>query len=249
MKSGNNQEPRHRTRGAQYIWNYLEDFVKSELFQSFVREIRIEYSIATASPTNEPKTPYEDFKLTSEQKDLINILTALRAKIKPKMERYNSRIEDTLIYYIFSNKLNPTFLQESVGESIEEINLCRLFDLSKMVKTIPKEQIADFIIKIAEEYPFAVLSTPAASTSVIIDYLRENQPYLNTLIKKYSKGGKLGRQNKKNADKEKRNDIIYKNRSLSSKKIKETLEMEGFTGMTYPEINKIRNDEIKKRNS
>lgn len=115
----------------------------------------------------------------------------------------------------------------------------------------PKDWPVDFIeLKpISYSHPVIIRVTPYASQREIIDYIKKTYRYgIKPIQEKFQrKNIRIGKQRTKNPNIKKRNDLIYKNAFSSDKSINRILIEKGFEPIKSSLINKVVQNEKKKR--
>jgi hypothetical protein len=107
----------------------------------------------------------------------------------------------------------------------------------------------DYVKMILEEHPIAITISPYASLRDILDFLKKTyKTDIEPLQNKYKKTEiKLGKMRKRNASVYARNQFIYENKHLASKKLMALVSDEFGEVLDYTYISKIISDEEKKR--
>ncbi|RJO60241.1 hypothetical protein C4544_05720 [candidate division WS5 bacterium] len=200
------------SKGSQKMWNYFMEVTKTEYFNDVIRNIRAKYNIPeNGFETNEDGSyslPPRGFKNES------NLRQEIIDKICKKYQLHYFDFSDVLLSYIFYNKLDPLY----------DLGSCGLFTLSDVVEE--KEEPFDELFQASDDmaYPIAIRISPYASQRDLIDFTKVVWKEIEAYQKQYrSKDIKIGKIKARNKATQERNDLIYKNRHESLKKIGELL--------------------------
>lgn len=221
------------TQGSKKIKNFLNDLIRNEIF---IKEIKKYIKISS--------TPFEQVNdLLLEKKDNLMINICLK---------YN-------LGYDEFNKIIESFELLKEGEKLTEIenstiknDICLISnnyinpeDLSERDKKYYEIFGLEEVDKIVNgyAYPIKIEIRTLASKNDVIDFIDKNWKKIEKLME-WRNVKKINIRERKN---EKIYNLIYDNKKLKTKDLKEKIEKELGITMVYYEINKIKSKEKKRR--
>lgn len=248
-----------KTSGFKKYKNYLSEIIKSDNLQTKIESIRKKYKdfIKQDIPElNKTKSPEESSvffeKINSNGRknieicrDFVNEMSNLCEYISEYYKVPNLRLLEIIEHYIIYNEIEIRIKYTDAYS----FNMLTLFDVLKSLDNY-KQKYKKIQLKHFKTYPIAILLSPYASENDIIDYIKKVyminiKPLQEQYIDKKIKFGKI---RKKNSDKEKRNNFIYKNKELPIKEIRKLVTKEFKEYLDDGHIGKIISLEKKKRN-
>jgi hypothetical protein len=235
------------TSAQSKVWKYLKGLSEDPDFQRNIRRIRKIYKLP-------PEGVTEVLELRSEAtgQELIKLPEHLSGSdFENEINQFTKELglstfwSEAIMYYI---TYNQWFDFWSIG------SLVQVDDLNEYVNGPfqhdgDEEGYLDYAKMILEERPIAITISPYASLRDILDFLKKTyKTHIEPLQNKYKKAEiKLGKMRKRDASVHARNQFIYENKHLASKKLMTLVNDEFGELLDYTYINKIISDEEKKR--
>ncbi|MEI6479608.1 MAG: hypothetical protein WCO21_02130 [bacterium] len=229
------------------VWKYLKGLSEDPGFQRKIRQIRKKHNLP-------PDGISEVLKLRSEAtgQEFVKLPEHLsETDFTKETAQFTKELglslfwSEAIQYYI---TYNQWFDFWSFG------GLVRVDDLNEYINGPflyggDEEGDLDYVKTILEEHPIAITISPYASLRDILDFLKRTyKTHIEPLQNEYKNAEiKLGKMRKRNASVHARNQFIYENKHLASKKLMALINDEFGELLDYTYINKIISDEEKKR--
>lgn len=237
----------YRTVGFKKLWHYLLRLIETEKFQKEIVTLRAickispkGYVIAdpTTSWTHPPKEWRADLKTGIER---TRELWRIRKNIVAFCLSHNlpqRGFTDVIESYLFYNR--PLIALQSNAH-----NLCYAVDIKER-RNLTNVPVYDEDI---EAYPIAILISPDASLRAIKDYIDAAfSSTIKPLQARYKNpASRVNSVKRDNADVRKKYDLIYKNRHLKTKEIRDIVWKELHIRVLGKDIRKIIALEGKRR--
>ncbi|OHA47714.1 MAG: hypothetical protein A2541_02070 [Candidatus Taylorbacteria bacterium RIFOXYD2_FULL_36_9] len=219
----------------QKILNFLDDYIKSDYFQTKVLELRAEigmppegFVISDDDLEKIIKSKMSFFNTVDSNKvsreNQKKVRLALR-KIRANFPVDNIDVGLAFELYFYYNKC----LKKMFEEAVLLDNLCKLvparsefFEYSADVKDFWNMYI-DHQNDLTQKYPLALYISSSATQRDVVEYVRKIWNLFTEYGKEYANTTKVGKVKRKDDFIKERNELIWANRSLSRRKIMELL--------------------------
>ena len=219
----------------QKILNFLDDYIKSDYFQTRVLDLRKEIGMPpdgfdiSDDAFNEILDDEKRFFNTINNKNISRenqrkVRLSLR-KIRANFPVDNMDIGLAFEMYFYYNRYEKSLFEETLFLN----NLCRLvparsefFEYSADMEDFRHIYI-DHQNALTEKYPLALYISSSATQRDVVEYVRKIWNLFTEYGKEYADTTKVGKVKRKDDFIKERNELIWANRSLSRRKIMELL--------------------------
>lgn len=198
------------------IFNYILGVIETEAFQAKVLSIRSEFGIPLNGFSCEDDGEEKDFG-----QPMFLATRKLTIELKLTLD-WRETIENYILY-------NKIFIFD-YADTFEVIDLQSLTGDENVypedfTKITQKDTDYDYLQMLSEDHPIAILIPPFASQRDIIDYIKKAYAHsILPLQKEYaSQKAPIGKYKSRNDTTRARNQLIYENRGLSIKELRELL--------------------------
>lgn len=225
-----------KTQGSRKLLAYVNNIIVLEEFQNKIHFIREMCHI--------PKNGYRPLKdniLNAPPNIGSNIRMIIDKEIDKICKKYNLHIvewNETFTAYIYYNRfIKPWDFTFS--------HLCHVCDLKEETENPFSKHIIDFDNKV---YPVAIRISPYATKRDILDFINVAYPLIKLFQEQHKDTKmKIGKYKKRDPKNIRRNEFIYKNRSLRLKDIAIKLQRKFNIDLDEGSIGKIISLETKRR--
>lgn len=235
------------TSAQDKAWKYLKGLSEDPSFLQKIRRIRKKYNLPSDGIQEVLQTKSE-----ATGKEVINLPEHLSGTdFEKTIDLFTKELglswtwSDVIQYYVTYNRWLNIW---SYG------GLVQVEDLNEYINGPfryegDEEGYLEYVKSILEEHPIAITVSPYATLRDMLDFLKKTyKTHIEPLQNKYKNADiKLGKMRKRNTSVLERNQFIYKNKHIGSKKLMGLVSDKFGEVLDYTYIDKIISDEKKKR--
>ncbi|MCK6462444.1 MAG: hypothetical protein L6Q29_01325 [Candidatus Pacebacteria bacterium] len=235
------------TSAQDKAWKYLKGLCEDPSFQQKIRRIRKKYNL----PSDGIQEVRQAKSKVTGQETIYLPEHLSGTDFQKEVDRFTKELglswswSEVIQYYI---TYNQWFDFWSYG------GLVQVDDLNEYINGPfryegDEEGYLEYVKMILEEHPIAITVSPYATLRDMLDFLKKTyKTHIEPLQNKYKNADiKLGKMRKRNTSVLERNQFIYKNKHIGSKKLMGLVSDKFGEVLDYTYIDKIISDEKKKR--